>query len=181
MLSTDGSPSGHNNIGYPGDHSALMLYNKDGIKVRKSESKDIAYLAQHMRKCDVDEVWAAAHKTPEEALREGMDHSIYCRTCENGNPILMFGIVPHSICGHSASVWMLSTDDIEKIKIKFLRHNKEYLDEMLCYYSRLENFVHSKNTKSVQWLKCLGATIEEARPYGVDQELYHHFYFERKS
>ena len=151
------------------------------IKVRKSESKDVGHIAKHMRASDVHEIFASDHKTPEQALKEGMEKSIYVRTIQNSVPIAVFGICPTHILGDKATIWCLGTDDIDKMKITFLRHNKEYLDEMLSYYPRLENFVHSKNTKSIQWLRFLGATIEEAKPYGAEQELFHRFFFERKN
>jgi hypothetical protein len=46
-----------------------------------------------------------------------MKHSIFCKTIfYKGSPIAMFGIVPHDILGDAATVWMLGTDDIKKIK-----------------------------------------------------------------
>ena len=97
-----------------------MDYDDGKIKVRKSVREDVRYVADKMRTSDREEIWASNHLTPEEALKKGMDKSIYCRTIENGFPIAMFGICPQNILGNKANIWMLGTDDLNKIKVKFL-------------------------------------------------------------
>ena len=154
-----------------------MEYVFDKIKVRKSVKSDAEYIATRMRHSDIQEIWASNHVEPLEALRKGMEHSIYCRTIENGPPIAMFGICPKDILGNSATLWMLGTDALNKIKIKFLRHNKEIINAMLDYYSYLDNYVDVRNQKSIEWLRFLGAKFDEPAPYGVEGKNFQHFYF----
>jgi hypothetical protein len=156
-----------------------MEYNDGKIKVRKSVRADVDFISTRMRKSDIDEIWASNHVEPKEALMRGLDNAIYCQTIENGTPIAMFGICPHDLLGHSATIWMLGTDSLDKIKFKFLRHSREYVDAMLDYYYYLDNYVDVRNEKSIAWLKFLGATFDEPKPYGVDGKLFQHFYFKR--
>ena len=157
----------------------MIYYNKDGYKVRKSTKQDIAYLAKNMRKSDIEEIWAADRKTPEAALREGLEQSIFACTVENGSPIAMFGICPYSITGNKASVWMLATDDIDKLKRRFARRSREFVKMMLEFYPYLENMVDDRNKRSIEWLKFCGAKIDEPVPYGAEKLPFRHFSFTR--
>jgi len=147
------------------------------IRVRKSVKGDLRDIADRMRNADKKEIWASNNIAPLEALIKGLDNSVYCRTVENGRAILMFGVAPEDILGNRAAVWMLSTDDLDNIKIHFLRNCRKYVDEMLEYYEYLENYVDCENTKCIQWLKFLGANIDEPAPYGVEGKLFRHFSF----
>lgn len=154
-----------------------LYYNQDGIVVRRSEFTDVAKLEHRLRISDQKEIWASHHLTSREALEKCVHMAIFSLTIENGQPMGIFGINPFAVTGQKAIIWMLATDDLDKIKHRFLKHSKEFVNMMLAWYPYLENWVHAKNVKSIKWLKYLGATIEEAQPYGLDGELFHHFYF----
>jgi hypothetical protein len=148
--------------------------------VRDAKIEDVFELARTMREEDKREIWKSHHKTPEQALMEGYLESEICFTIEhNEKPIAMFGIVPQTLIG-GATVWLLGSIEIEKIQRAFIRHSKRFLDMFLEYYPYLENWVSVENTKSIGWLKYLGATIEEAQPYGIERALFRHFYFLRE-
>ena len=155
-------------------------YNDGKIRVRASVKSDVRPVAENIRLSDREEIWASNHISPEEALSKGLENSIYCRTIENGYPIAMFGICPHELLGHSASIWLLGTDSLEKIKIKFLRHCRSYIDAMLEYYGYLENYVDVRNTKSIEWLKYLGAKFDPPAPYGKEGLMFQHFSFTKE-
>lgn len=158
-----------------------MFYDDGKIKVRKANKEDARYIAQHMRQCDKDEVWASDHKTPDEAMREGLQNSIFACTVENGVPIAMFGICPFDITGDKASVWLLATDDLDKIKVRFALNSRKFIDTMLEYYPKLENYVDARNTKSINWLKFCGAKIDDPVPFGAEKKPFHHFEFTRSN
>jgi len=156
-------------------------YDKDGITVRNSIMADVDSLKNKIRQSDVDEIWASNNVDPEEALRRGIAESIYCCTICNGSPIGIFGIVPETILGNKAVIWMLSSEEIKKIKVKFLRTNREFIDNMLEFYPYLYNYVDARNEQSLKWLKHCGATIkDEAEPYGVEGKPFKYFHFNRK-
>lgn len=156
------------------------FYDKDGIIVRRSVVADIDKMKNKLREADVKEIWASHHRTPEEALKICVEDTMFSLTVQNGVPICMFGFNATEVLGQRATVWMLATNDLEKIQKRFLRNCRRFVEIMLEFYPYLENWVHTDNKKSIQWLKFLGATVEKAQPYGVEGELFHHFYFLRK-
>ena len=158
----------------------MIYYDKDGIRVRNSIKADVRSLKYTMKPSDANEIWASHHHTPEEALTLCLDKSIFCATVENGNPIAMFGIYADNIIGTEASIWMLSSEDLYKIKTRFLRNCKGFIKMMLEYYPYLHNYVDARNLKTIAWLKFLGAEIEEAKSFGVDGLPFNHFIFRKK-
>jgi len=157
-----------------------MIYNDGKIKVRKAEKSDIEHIASNMRESDIEEIWASHHEEPKKALESGLESSIFACTIENGVPIAMFGICPYNIIGDTASIWMLATDDLNKMKKTFVKNNKKIIDIMLEYYPILENYVDARNEQSIKWLKLCGAEMDEPVPFGVEQLPFRHFTFRRK-
>ena len=155
------------------------LYDRDGIVVRRSQGEDIEYLRDHMRLSDQNEIWASHHLYPQEALTRGVDDSIFCCTVLNGNPMAMFGIVPETLLGEKACVWLLASNDLVKIKRRFAKHSRYFVDMMLEYYPYLYNHVDDRNNESIAWLRFCGATIEEPKTYGVENMPFRYFYFTR--
>lgn len=155
------------------------FYDQDGIVVRVTKPWDIAYLKDHLRQCDVDEVWASKHHTPEDALKSSQESAVLSLTIIKEVPIGIFGISPRSFIGAKASVWFLATDDLDKIGRRFAKHSRHFIDMMLGYYPYLFNFVDDRNEKSIKWLKMCGATIEDPKPYGPDNTPFRFFYFYR--
>lgn len=156
-----------------------VYYDQNGIKVRDSVQSDVDYLKTRLRKDDVTEIMVSHGKSPEEALNDGLKNSVYCFTVTNGNPVLMFGICPRTLASDSAAIWMLSSDDIKKIKIRFVRNCRFFIDMFLRLYPKLDNYAHYRNLISMRWLKFLGAKIDKAKPYGIMGQMFHHFSFER--
>ena len=142
---------------------------------------DAEYLQDKLRQSDIDEIWASNNISPRDALIKGVKNSIYCCTICNGNPIGIFGIVPETIMGSKACIWMLSSEDIRKIKVKFLRTNREFINNMLEFYPYLYNHVDARNTASIKWLEYCGAKVnKEPETYGVENKKFHYFYFDKK-
>jgi hypothetical protein len=156
-----------------------LFYNKNGIIVRRSVKEDVRFLSDSLKESDVREVWASHHHTPEQALKECLLRSLLALTVQNGKPIAMFGIYTENLLGEEASIWLLSTPDLEKIQIRFLRNCKKFVIMMLDYYPRLSNYVDCRNVKTIQWLKFLGAELYEPKPYGADNMPFMRFEFRR--
>jgi len=156
----------------------FLYYDQNGIKVRRSLESDINYLSDNLRQSDINEIWASHHATPLSALTQ-CHNSPFSLTVERENPICMFGINPESLLGNRAVIWCLATDELSTINIRFLKHSREFVEMFLEIYPYLYNYVHAKNIESINWLRFIGATIEEPVKYGVDGELFHHFFFEK--
>lgn len=151
-----------------------------GIIVRDSRPEDIDCLAENLRPADKAEVWKSNHKSPREALSEGMKNSSICLTVERyKKPIAMFGIVPVAILGRTATIWLLGSPEIKAMQVVFVKNSKMFINIMLKQYPRLINHVDIKNKQAIKWLKLCGAEIAEAAPYGVEQQLFKHFELRR--
>ena len=157
------------------------LYSQDGIIVRRSNQFDINDMADRLRESDVKEIWYSHHETPRQALYKCVNQSIWSATIENGRPIGIFGVTPSDkLLGYKGTVFMLATNDLDKISRRFVRNSRKMVDYMLEFYPILENYVHNMNIKSITWLEWLGAKIYPARPYGLDNQLFRYFTFKKE-
>lgn len=115
-----------------------------------------------------------SRKSPFDAFKMGYDVSDKPLVIEyNCQPIAMFGV--SGTKGSIGVPWMLGTDKIQDIRKSFLRECRDYVEEMHRNYPMLTNFVWSKNTVHIAWLKWLGFQFGEAKPMGPDNELFIHF------
>jgi len=153
-----------------------MIYYKAGlIRIRDAVNSDTFEL----READKREVWKSHHRTLEQALVKGYRESIMCFTVEyKGKPIAMFGLVPHTILGKSASIWLLASPEMDKLQYVF-KHSRRFIALMLSHYSILENYVDAGNIQTIKWLKWCGAKLGSIVPYGVEQQPFQHFEFRR--
>lgn len=155
-------------------------YRAGSVTIRDAEMQDVFNLAPNVRQSDRSELWKANHRKPEQALVEGYKESIACFTVVyKGRPIAMFGIVAKTILGRIASVWFLASPEMNKMQHIF-KHSRRFISLMLSYYSVLENYVDVENTQSIRWLKWCGFTLESPKPYGIESNLFRHFYIRRK-
>ena len=138
-------------------------------------------IAADMRQADAEEVWASNHHSPLESMMKGWELSDVSTVAidDNGEPLVMIGLVKRDVLTGSGVVWMLGANEAMKHKKEFFRQTKPIIDEMLTICPRLCNMVHNKNTNSILWLKWLGFTIEDPIPHGPDDELFHRFHLER--
>jgi hypothetical protein len=159
------------------------IYYKTGIAiVRDAIISDVFELARNMRSADVSEIWKSHHRTPESALLDGFSKSVLCFTIErNESPIAMFGIVPRTILGSTASIWFLASPELDKIKRTFIKHSHKFINLMLSYYPILENYVDVENRESIKWLKWCKAEFSLVIPYGIEQQPFRYFRFRRKN
>jgi hypothetical protein len=136
----------------------------------------IESMLPHIREADIVELWAANRVTPEDALLIGIGISTEAWTgLIDGKPVCIFGVAPASMLGGIGVPWMVGTADIDKHAKAFLRRCKSYVKQMLRLYNYLVNYVDSRNTRAIAWLRWLGFTIYDAAPYGFDQAPFHRF------
>lgn len=153
-------------------------YSQNKIIVRDSTVADVLSLAYSMRPSDRQEIYDSHHHGPQEALDISLKHSALCFTVENnGDVVAMFGACPDSVLGDSATVWMLSSPGLDRIRRRFARRSKFFIDFMLSIYPYLENYVSVKNTASIKWLKMCGAKFMEPKPYGLENQMFMKFWF----
>ena len=133
-------------------------------------------LSERLREQDREEIWAAFHFTPYEALNMSYETSALRWTVLLDDlPIIMFGAAPIAVLGGGVP-WMLASPEIEQIKYKFVRQSREYVQLMEGEFPHLENYVDARNTVSINWLKWCGFTVCPAAPFGIEQLPFHRFY-----
>lgn len=159
----------------------MSLYNQGGVIVRKSQIEDIGYLAKRMRLSDILEIWASHNKEPFESLEDAYKQSAVCLSVLFDNEVVcMFGAWSDQVIARTGSIWMLSSDRLYEHGFRFVRHARRFVRLLQEFYPYLHNYVHANNFKSINMLKRIGAEIEEPKPYGLEGELFRHFYFELK-
>lgn len=136
----------------------------------------VAYVAERMRQADVDEVRASANLGPLEALEVSVRVSDPALTgLLDGEPVCIFGVASRSLLSDAGVPWMLGTGGVERHAAGFLRRSRKVVAGWLDRFDTLENFVDSRNTKSIAWLRWLGFTIHPPQPHGPFKVPFHHF------
>lgn len=148
--------------------------------VRASHLGDPALLAPYLREADLDEIEAATHLSPFEALHSSYYMSKPCKTIigDTGNVIGMYGVAPMRHEGNAklGIIWCLTSPELFTIKKQFLRHCRQEIEEVTEGYDKVLNFIYSKNTRHIRWVKAMGFTVEaETRPFGWQEKPFYYF------
>jgi hypothetical protein len=151
------------------------------IVLRNAERGDIVIMKDCLRESDKQEIWASDHYIPEAALSLSFNKSPLCFVLEyKGKPIAMAGAATDSLTSEEACIWLLATDDINKIFIAFVKLSLMVIRRLLEQYAFLYNYVDDRNKTSIKWLKWCGADFSFPRKYGREQMLFHYFSFKRR-
>jgi hypothetical protein len=143
---------------------------------RFSTLPDLHDVAARMRKCDQDEVLARG-RTPLDSLLNGYLHGDGCWTWDiNGRPEAIYGVVRTSSSPNSAAIWLLGTDAIQANRRLFIQQSPSRIAQISAPYDVVWNFVDSRNSLHVRWLKHLGFTfIRETTDVSIDGTLFYEF------
>jgi len=75
----------------------------------------------------------------------------------NDNPVCAWGLVPPTLLSDSAYLWLYSTPEVEECKFLFIRHSQIVMEEMTELYPHIWGVTKVDQTRSIRWLKWLGA------------------------
>lgn len=158
----------------------MIYYQKGELIFRDSVLSDAESLSSVLREEDKLEVLATGFESPYQALKSSFDRSDISITIVHNNEVIgMFGIVPESLMSDSATVWMLGSPGINKIKKTFVKLTRTFIDTFLTRYPILENWVDARYEKAISWLKTAGARFEAPQPWGPENYLFCHFVLRR--
>lgn len=75
----------------------------------------------------------------------------------DGKVACVWGLVPPTLMSNRAYLWLLTTDLVDEHQFIFVRHSQRFVEEALKEYDIIVGHCHSKETRSIRWLKWLGA------------------------
>ena len=123
----------------------------NGGHIRKSGLEDVAYLSEHLRSEDKDEIKAASGMDPQ----EGLTHAVSLKEAWVGvhdeGPWVIWGHIITS--SEMATVWCLATTQISKHKAGFFRVSISWLNALGKQFRHLNCFTDSRNKEHHRWLK----------------------------
>lgn len=149
-------------------------------EIRSAGVQDVNYIADNIREADRQELWAASHLTPFQALKISFLISrdiVFVGTADDV-PVCMYGVKPPSMLGNKAVPWLIGTEDVPLHSREFLRRSREVVEEFSERFPYMENFVDARNEDAVRWLQWLGFSVYYPKPYGVEQLPFHRFSME---
>lgn len=150
------------------------------LTYREATVADAKSIHLSLREADRRELRAASGEDVLGTLIESVkmsQHSL-CVTKKDGTVLLLGG------CGASPNPdwgipWMVCTDEAERYAVRLVRDAKAHVAEWASNYSRLFNYVHAENHKSIEWLRRLGFTVEpSATAFGQSGARFHYFSME---
>ena len=136
-------------------------------EIREATIEDARYIGANLRQGDYAEFIAYGENvSPAILVIESYQHSNFVRVATlDGIPAIMYGVADAED-DNSGLIWMVSTDDILKVSLEFIRSCTDEVVAMQSHYQRLCNFIHKDNALSKRWLKWLGFTIDETESSG---------------
>lgn len=132
--------------------------------IRPSRIDDAYFVGRDLREGDRREILLHGHDDPVALLARSREISSVCWTgCDGDTPMSMFGAVPDSAMGDRACVWMLGTPLLRRHSIDMVKVTRRFFAGQLRDREVLYNFVDSRYTEAIRWLKLCGANFIPAR------------------
>lgn len=144
------------------------------VKIRPLIDQDIERVVCSLREADRREIEAASGDVSA-AVFDTVRRSDVAMTVDDGEPIALFGVASNGVVGGGVP-WLIGTDGLARHKKEFLQRSRCYFAEMLKEYGTLENYVDIRNKQSIRWLRWLGFSFDQPKPYGVQQRPFCRFY-----
>ena len=96
---------------------------------------------------------------PVEGLEQAYARSPLCWTIlVEGKPAGMFGCSGDE--GGTGYAWLTTAPDIEKVRLRFIRQSRGYIDRMLQRHGTLVSYAHVENRPLLAWLQWSGFRVE---------------------
>lgn len=154
-------------------------------EVRPANEYYCAELAATMRDADLEELEAASGRNPLDILLDGLRVSAESwAVIYKGQVMAIWGVVPfrdYALTGRIGSVWMLTSDLVDKHPRVFWRACLDELPELLARWSGLFNWIHLRHMKALRWGSRLGFKFEPPAPYGSKGNLFVRFWIDKES
>lgn len=146
------------------------------IAFRKAMNTDCIALFPKLRERDCTELALSSGVSTAAILVQSVELSedAWLATGADGAPLGLFDVAPH---GDLGVVWMVATPEVANHAVELVLQGRAWIKSILPRYSRLFNFVHAENVRSISWLRSLGFTIGELVPeFGAGKAPFYLFY-----
>jgi hypothetical protein len=98
-----------------------------------------------------------------------------------GAPLALWGVSPNVDEMDVGCVWLLALGELEASSPDVQAFSSLVLDEMFSQYDRLENYVASDRTRTIELLDRVGFTIEPAIRFADADPAFHRVWMEEHS
>jgi len=146
----------------------------DKYYIKQGTPQDVAFFSIFVRASDREEIEAAV-ENPWQCFMETLyaPHETFVLVV-NDEPICLYGtsVTPEGF----GCPFMIATDSMYRYRKIMHSVAKDYIAGKLQEFDVLVNYVYSKHTSAIRWLKSLGFVIGEPEVYGVKGELFHPFH-----
>lgn len=126
------------------------------ISIIESTLEHAVFLGPRLREGDMREVMIVG-MTGEEAISMSMKHSFVSRTAMfNDEPVAMWGAGTASPMHSAGFVWALTGCRVPSLAKYLLPVSRDFVEEMLGLFNRIEAMVDPEYSASRRWLGWLG-------------------------
>ena len=148
------------------------------VEFRYPTSADIDYLSANMDEADRIELLAQG-MDPAYATRLSVEDSKDCVaiTEPNGTLACITGIVVPDDLSNVGYPWLLGTPAMQIYPKKILQLSRTIFDIWASEYSYMTNFVDTRHTRAIRWLRWLGAEMELIEAHGPFNNPFYKFSF----
>ena len=144
-----------------------------GLNSRRATLRDAAYFSTRLRAADLQELEHSSGSDPLTALLRSVRLSTQSWVAEwEGEPVCLFGVMEDAFDEERGIIWLVGTDDVERLQRPFLRTARRWFDGLSSRYGELANAVWSGNALHLRWLKWMGAELGEPVPHPHSQALF---------
>jgi hypothetical protein len=146
------------------------------IEILPTTLAHLDYLGTRLRAGELHEI-ACLGSTPADALRRSYAGSIYARTgIADGRIAAVWGC-GGSPLGGVGEPWLLTTPEVERIPIRFVKVARQEVGQMLALFPVLSNYVSVQYRQACKLLEVIGFRLGDPVPIGSG--LWHEFRMER--
>ena len=147
----------------------------DSIRLAVPSRGDIEFVARNMRAADRAEIMASSELEPLPCLIRSVKVSseVLVALTSGGVPFAIFGVAP--VAEGLASPWMLGTDEMLRHGKEIVKLSRTFVKRWASAHGVLSNFVDTRNTTSIAWLKRTGFRMGEPEPFGSRGQFFRRF------
>jgi hypothetical protein len=98
----------------------------------------------------------------QDTIHRTMANSAQCWVgMDDGAVVATWGLIPPTFLSDRAYLWLYTTDHLTSHVFQLIRHSQRAVQQMLEEYPTLIGHGRVGSTKSLRWLRWLGAVFEE--------------------